>query len=459
MIAPRWQAERAARIHAGFKGVASAIEHEGARLIESLAQLAPQLDGMELAGGRTIKASLKNLTTLWYQWTAGGRKSSALIPKYKSPKHIKRMPDDLRAEVQRLASMPVGGRDKHANGIEAPGILKQLCSRWHRGEALPGIGTWQQWWQANHPSLPLPATPPAFPWSIKTIQRNRGTKLVQTMGNIGDAAANKHKPHMRRNYSNLRKCELYMLDDVRLDLVALDDLTGRVVEVTCYLCMEVSSRSIVGFVLKPAHAIKKEDVDELLAYCLQADGYGIGIGYTTHIWFERGTIACSEAAQLMLESGSEDGIKVHRTGMDGSVRWIGSAADKASGHAAGKAAIESFIRNLHRRLIHLPGQRGNKRENQPANLGVGDAEVADPSKSRRDTLRIEQERIAQFKLTALAKGQTADLKLTLLTVSKLQREVASAIKAYHGDRGHGMQGFHKITEAEIAPGHWQQVYQ
>jgi hypothetical protein len=143
--------------------------------------------------------------------------------------------------------------------------------------------------------------------------------------------------------------------------------------------------------------------------------------------------------------------------MDGGVRWIGAAADKASGHSAGKAAIESFNRNLHRRLIQLPGQRGNNFANQPANLGVGDAKVKDASKSNRDTIRAAAEKLAHFKLTAMAAGADAKLKLPLLTSTRAQQAVAAAIRDHNSERGHAMQGFHTITEAEVGPGLWKEV--
>jgi hypothetical protein len=143
--------------------------------------------------------------------------------------------------------------------------------------------------------------------------------------------------------------------------------------------------------------------------------------------------------------------------MDGGVSWIGSAADKASGHSAGKAAIESFNRNLHRYLLHLPGQRGNNYANMPANLGAGDPGLVDASKSERGTLVHEAERLAQFKITAALLGHSADLKLPLLTISQLQQEVRIVMQQHNDRRGHNFQGFHHIHEAEVAPGVWQAV--
>ena len=452
-----WQRDRATRLHAAFSALEQSMALEGAPLVQSIQCLAASLDGTQLADGRILRASWQTLVRLYYKWSDNGRKATALVADYQSPSHIVRLPDSLAAEIQKLATTKTGARDKNGNGIEAPAIRKALQTRWWAGEALPGLGTWQEWWAANHPAIPLPANPPEFPWSVKTILRRMGPKALRRMGSQGHAAAIKHMPSMKRDYSKLRKCELYTLDDVKLDLIALCELTGKPVDVTIYVLMEVASRSIVSFVLKPKNALRQEDVDEMIAHGLQADGFGIGIGYPTHIWFERGTLACSEAAQRVLEAGSDGGIVIHRTSMDSGVSWIGSAADKASGHSAGKAAIESFNRNLHRYLLHLPGQRGNNYANMPANLGAGDPNLKDASKSERGTLAHEAERLAQFKITAALLGHSADLKLPLLTISELQQEVRKVMQAHNDRRGHDFQGFHQVTEAEVSPGVWQTI--
>jgi len=456
---PRWQLERACRLHREFRDIALVIQCEGLPLTKLLADLAARLAGVPLDGGkRVLRASTGTLVRMWYVWDGAGRKATSLIPNHRAPAHVRHMPAELCAEIQRIASDRSGGRDMHANGIDGATIRKQLAKKWQAGESLPGVGTWREFWARTQPGAPLPPVAPDFPWSTKTVVRKMGSKAVRIMGNVGRAKAAKHLPHMQRDYSKLRKCEYFTLDDARADLVAIDELTGRVVDVLLYLFMEVASRQIIGFLCKPKNNIRAEDVDELVAHSLQTDGFGVGIGYASHIWFERGTVACSEAAQAVLEAGSEGAIKVHRTGMDGGTRWIGAARDKSSGHANGKAVIESFVRNLHRRLIHLPGQRGNTYANQPANLGVGEASVKDPSKRNVDgTVKAEAERLAQFKLTAMAAGTACDLKLPLLTISSLQREIAATLKSHNTDRGHGMQGFHSITEAEVGPGVWRQV--
>ncbi|MEI6656113.1 MAG: hypothetical protein WCP45_15215 [Verrucomicrobiota bacterium] len=453
-----WQRERVSILHTAFSALAASMQTEGTPLVASLEALQRRLDGQALGDGKhEMRASFKTLVRLWYQWDKGGRKATALAHQHASPKHVHMLPDLLIKEVQRLATVESGARDIHQNGVESKAVWKDLARRWRAGESLPGVGPWQEWWAQRHPTLPLPNILPDFPWCPRTISRASGAKVLKRLGNVGHAAAIKHLPSMQRDYSKLRKCELYTLDDVRLDFVAIDEITGRVVELLAYILIEVASRSIVAFLVKPVDAIKAADVDELLAHGLQADGYGVGVGYQTHIWFERGTVACSEAAQRVLESFSDGAIKIHRTSMDGGMRWVGAAADKASGHSAGKAVIESFNRNLHRRTLHLPGQRGNNYSNQPANLGMGDKSAKDASKSDRRTAKFEAEKLAQFKLTAMAAGADARIKLPFCTCTEAGRHVAKAVKDHNTERGHSMQGFHRITEAELAPDVWQEV--
>lgn len=450
---PAWQRSRAARLHAEFTALHEACL-AGLAVTQGLTALSVQLDGLDL-GGHPLRASYPTLRRAWDTWQKAGRKATALLPKYQGGS--KKMPPALHREIQRIASAEVGGRDKHGRGWEAPRLRAHLQKLWHRGASLPGLGTWQEWWGEQYPHLALPPVPPEFPFCAETIRRKMGSKAALSLGNRGIAAAKKHLYSLTLDYSQLRKCELFTLDDVRLDLAAIDDLTGDVVNVTAYVFMEVASRSIVSFLVKPEKAIKAEDVDELVAAGLQADGYGIGVGYTTHIKFERGTVACSEAAQRLLESASDGGIKVHRTGMDGGIRWVGAAADRGSGHAAGKAVIESFNRNLHRRLLHLPGQRGNTMANQPANLGIERRGSDDASRRTSSDATAAAEKLGQFRAAALMAGERPALQLPLLLVSQVQQCVAQAMREHNTSDGHGMQDFRTVTQAETAPGVWQEV--
>jgi hypothetical protein len=460
--APAWQRERAIILHRAFLAIQRGVA-AGAPVTRLIDDLAADLQSREIvvAGHdgseidrRPLRASSQTIWRQLEKWKAGGQTVDALLHGYTSAGTHRTVPDLLKAEIQRRASLPTGGRDKHGRSPLSV-VYQSLCDDWLVGKEIPGLGTWADWWACDPLTahLPSPDRAPEFPFSEKSIRRHAGNKALRAMGNIGAASAQKHLPHLTLDYSQLRKCELYTLDDVRLDVIALDDHTGNVVEVVAYIMMEVASRSIPAFMVKPAGSVKAADVDELVARALQTPGYGIGVGYPTHIKFERGTVACSDAAQHVLEAGSAGRIQIHRTGMDGGIRWAGQAADRNSGHAAGKAVIESFNRQLHYRLLHLPGQRGNNAANSPAHLGVEDRSELGRN-VKRDSLTRQAEVLGQIRAMSAASGQKTKLDLPVLLFSQVRAVVESAIAAHNADPGHDYQGHSARTEIETAPGVW-----
>lgn len=464
-----WNRARALKLHEHFASIAAALHSRRAKLVPLLKQSARLLENVLLktgdGGELVLRVSYSTLKREWYYWLAGGRpgreckdnirKPEALLCAYVSGAggHVK-MPRLLIKELHRRMTLATGGRDKtgRTNLTFAFGSLKDS---WARREDLPGI---------NYDDYPAGCE---FPWSYSTICRRKAAKTLRNAGNRGASAHKGSAAFVTLDYRHLRKGELYTLDDVRLDLFVVDDATGSVIEVVCYIFMEVASRAIVGYVMKPAAAIKAEDVDELLAHMLQTPGYGVGVGYVTHILFERGTTACSDAAQRVLEGVTGGAIKVHRTGMVGSIRWIGSHEDKAKGNSSGKGVIESFNRQLHGLLLELPGQRGNHYDNQPQNAGdmggrsffarpvPGEKKSSGGSGGKRQykgTLIDEAERLAQFEI---ATGRRCKLKLPMLRLSELDQLMSDAIKRHNTERGHQYQGHGATYEEEIAPGVWR----
>jgi hypothetical protein len=457
--APAWQRERALLLHRHFTEVERSAA-AGERISSRMAELAAALDGAEV-GGRALKASEKTLWRLLGEWRTGGRTAGALIPRYCSAGSARPMPDALKAEIQRRASHQRGGRDKHGRANDAA-VYQQLVRDWRAGKEIKGLGTWQDWWADDERTrgLDLPASAPDFPWCERTVRRHSGSRALKAAGNIGKAEAMRYLPRVDMDYSRLRKCELYTLDDARLDLAAINDATGQPCEVYAYILIEVASRMIVNVMLKTEKHVRQEDVAEVLAYGLSAPGFGIGVGYATHIKFERGTVACSEATQAILEGGSGGRIVVHRTGMHGGIRWVGSSADRASGNAAGKAVVESFIGRLHSRLSHLPGQRGNNAANSPTHLGIEDrlkpGAGRDTDGAARTLVR-EARQLAAIRLESLRTTGGSKIELPLLLFSQVRTEVQNAIEHYNAEAGHDYQGHGSRTEAEVAPGVWAKL--
>lgn len=468
----------ALELHREFLALERTINLERTTQTQAIATLARKLRGLtynkldpqdKITGTYTPGVSAKALTSKFRHWKKHNRTPESLLPGYRggTPK----CPPELTKELQRRCTLTTGGRDKH--GSSPVSVARNSIKRdWADGKPVPGLGTWQEWWLNHHPGKPLPPTAPDFPLCDKTLDRQAPSKLLRSTGNIGAAAAKKHAPYITLDYSRLRRCELYTLDDVRLDILCIDERTGRAVEAVAYILMECGSRTIPAWICKPRQAIRATDVADLLAHGLRCPGYGIGRGYQTHIIFERGTVACSEAAQAVLEGATDHRVKVHRTGMTGGIRWAGSPADQAVGNSLGKAVIESFNRRLHHALLHLPGQRGNNRDNQPANLGLTSTRqsaaagtgnrvpIRKKQSNASQSLVREAEKLARIQIMANTGATPANrvrLNLPMLYFFQLQLAIKAAIDAHNNEPGHAYQGFGHFYEAETAPGVWQET--
>jgi len=463
-----WQRNRALLLDREFNALARRIQHEGVFIDRGLKDLAKQLQGATVNAGarpsrkkggqperilKVLRLSKGTLRREWDKWNAGGCTPDALKLDYKyvPPRDGSktRLPELLIAEIQRRCTLKTGGRDK--NGLTPVSVVYQwLKSDFAEGKPIPGI---------NYEDYPAGAE---FPYSATAVRNYAPSRAARAFGNRGFAEFKARACHVTMDYSKLRKGELYTLDDARLDLLCIHHATGRAIIVRVYLLMEVASRMIVAWLIKPMDAIRPEDVDELIAHGLQTPGFGIGVGYTTYIKFERGSTPCSEAAQMTLEGVTEGRIQIIRTSMNGGVTWVGAPQDVASGHAAGKAVIESFIRRLHYALLHLPGQIGNNWRNTPASVGFGKTPVKDPLKHddrRTPTLVAEAERLAQFVLLMRKKNSRTRFKLQLpmLYLREVEWAVHHAIEKLNHEPGHDYADHGEFTQAEVEPGVWKDV--
>lgn len=451
-----WNRARALKLHEHFQSAALAVQG-GAKIGDELDRVLRLLDGLllQFPGGETIlKISWTTINREWGYWNKGGREGKEHAENIRRPEALllaykagcgghKPMPRKLVAELQRRMTHTTGGRDKFKRSpisVAWDSIKADFKAR----RPLPGI---------DYDDYEIGAE---LPWHYSTACRKKAPRTLRAAGNLGASAAKNVSAYVSLDYSKLRKGELYTLDDVRLDIVCIDE-TGAAIEVVLYVFMEVASRMIVGYVMKPAAHITQEDVDELLSHMLQVPGFGIGIGYVTHILFERGAVACTEAAQALIEGVTDGNVKCHRTGMVGGVRWIGTARDKARGNAAGKAVIESFNRWLHYALLHLPGQRGNKFENQPENMGdMSGGSFLSSTRQMKGTLIDHAEQLAQFEF---AGARRLKLRLPMLRLFELHDAVRGAIARHNTEPGHDYRGHGEHFEAEVRPGVWESTPQ
>ncbi len=230
---------------------------------------------------------------------------------------------------------------------------------WLTGKEVPGFG------RPERNGLPFPVT-------IAQVRKYAPGYAARLQGSRGQAAARAIAlPTMRRTNAELQLCEKIVFDDTRLNIFALDDLTGNVVELKSYWAMDVATRRIIGWLVREAGNVKASDVDALVARVLQTWGFAHEhAGYATELKFERGTVACNPSKQALLEGLYPGQIKVRRTSMDGGRNFDGDYQQAASGHWMGKGEIESFMRTLGYFCEHLKGQRGSVWQRTPAHLGT-----------------------------------------------------------------------------------------
>ncbi|MBN1671187.1 MAG: hypothetical protein JXR37_09155 [Kiritimatiellae bacterium] len=439
--AKRWQREKALRLHHICRELREA-EARGTALKTAVHTACSRHAGTVLDGGdgkmRTLPLSESTLLRHYYTWKRAGEDVGVFIPSYKGPQS--KVPPELVREFHRRCTLP--------GMANVSVVIDWLHREWRQGMNLPGLGTWQEWWAENRPEWPLPSAAPDFPISRRTFYKLQPCRAERAMGNKGMAAARKELPWLERDTSRLRPGEVYVFDDVRLDILALDDYTKQPTELQAYIAYEVGCRYIPAILMRPANAMLARDVDMLVVRTLKA--LGIGRGYTTHLVFERGTVTMSMAAKETLEKASEGRIKVHFTGMNGGKRWTGAHRDVASGHWMGKAVLESFMRSLHLALMTLPGQRGNSYKNQPANLGwIGQGQLPAAESLAREAAMLAEVQMSFEKRVAL--------RMPLLWASQVNLILRQAIKLHNESRGHQFQGFGMVTQRETAPGVWEDI--
>lgn len=384
----------------------------------------------EVIEGRKLRLSAANLRRYYTAWQKGYRDPSHFVLCYK--KTEPKIERELITEWQRR--MVENGKQC------ARQVYREMEEDWKRGDDIPGLGTWQFWWRRNHKDHPLPDIAPRFPVSYTTLLRNKPNNVIMAMAADGIAAARQLLVKIDRDYSTIRPAELYILDDVKCDVAVIDDVNGTnaTVEPTIYFMMDAASRFIPGYVTRGAASILGADVDALIAHVLST--MGIGRNYATHILFERGTVACTEARKKYLEGLFKDRLFIHRTGLASGKTTAGEFQDRAIGKPYSKGVIEAFNRKLHIRLSRLPGQTGNSYQNRPGHL---------------------QKRIEHAETLAYLRSNLGvNLESTpLLTMTQFSFVLREAINDYNNSRDHDMTGFHRVVQVETAPGVWKDTNQ
>lgn len=239
-------------------------------------------------------------------------------------------------------------------------------------------GYWQQWWKANHTG-PLPERAPLMTgWSYSNIlrqikARNLFPKATQGLLHEGTYAGRKYLPTVQGTREGLRFMEKIQFDDVKVDWLIFDPVTGQTQDLWLLIAHDVATTMLLGFGLRPARTrddgtqehLKLADMKQLLGWLL--DCYGLP-PYTMHWWFERGTATVASAVALAIEEMlGPDHVACHWTGMIGGASPTGYA-ERRIGNSGAKGSLEACNRLLHTIGANLPSQTGPLYQKRPSDL-------------------------------------------------------------------------------------------
>jgi hypothetical protein len=337
---------------------------------------------------------------------------------------------------------------------------RALLQDWFAGRPVPGIEL-RKPNEGEHD----------FPFTYAQLSRFKPSTQARLRGSKGKAAAFAVTPHMTRTTSRLLYAQKFVLDDTRIDIVGLDPIRGTPVELKGYFMLDLVTRRVVGFVIVE-QSVQARHVEALVGRVLRTTGI---CAKGCEILFEQGTVACSRGKQLQIEGMFPGLLKVRRTGMDGGKNHPGAFTQDNSGHWAGKAWVEVFMKTLGMFVSHVNGQRGGDYRRQPAMLGLrgmnratGLLEYNRGGQIHDAALLALADRTLSFidgdlenRIAAVESGMAGDIDRaggrlrveTLLTVSRIIDAVKDFVTYYNNRTNHRLEGFDYIEylDAENRP--------
>jgi hypothetical protein len=386
--------------HAEWMAIA---EHERSRIKELLAALAPIRSA---AGGRTkaLKAlahanaarkgwSFANLRTHFYNLESSNWDWRAVASHYR---HESNLPADFIAYLRTLCLQ------EHRSRKQA---IEKIRTLWREGKAVPGYGTWREWFAVQWPDRDVPrAFAGDYPagWSTSNLYLHMPPPAQQALATRGYAAAHGKIPHVIRDTSKLRPLEMIVFDDFECDTLAIYD--RRVVRVRGVLAIDVATRRKLAVGFKPLltddegvkRAITRADVQFLIKQIFVR--YGVPGDYPVTLLVENAAAAIGEGLEAALDMYFHGQVRVQRTNML-EHRTLTNGFVERGGRPWEKGWIESAFNLMHNLAGSLPGQKGARYDLAPASTAarVAYCELLldrDPKKG----LGLSDEQIAQLRL-------------------------------------------------------------
>lgn len=340
----------------------------------------------------------------------------------------------------------------------ATAIRERLLDDWFAGKHIPGYGTFPQYCAGQGravPQDPLARTREInIPggWSVTNIARILpSSKAARLYIQRGEKAAHDHwGDQLLRDRSRLMPLQLITFDDVRFDIRVIMELASgkaQIVHPSALFCLDVATgvilaKGIVGNYTRDEdtdggkkgtkRGFQHADMRMLLLNVLET--YGIPTNWQMRVLLENASASLSVADTRAFHKLT--GIEIDTTGLIHR-KLTTSGFLEEGGMPWQKGWIEAYFRLLHCRINHLPGTVGRRYELTKGNHAA----------TEKYALKTINE--------ALEKGiDPRTLELPILTLEQFHDLLDEYVTRLNWRIAHKLQGFCKVYEAELTPGHY-----
>ncbi len=262
-------------------------------------------------------------------------------------------------------------------------IIRDLCA----GKVVEDAGTWRDVYHVENPFRPLPERcpyslhRPPTGWSLSSFTSHKVPKIIKDIAKKGSFVAHPELPQVHIDLTRLRPFEWLVFDDHRLDFKVYVDVPGRgvmLVELWGLFVMDVSTRMIVSFALKPRipredgsfEAFEHRDMQHLIAHIIGT--YGIPADYDMTLIVENAAAAVSTETENFLAFISQGRIKIKRTGIQVGDMTI-SGFPERWGNYRGKRWLEVWFAVLDIICGGVKGQMGSDYWSKPGSFDARQA--------------------------------------------------------------------------------------
>ncbi len=376
----------------------------------------------------------KSLKRKWYSYINGGGDWRVLINRSRVPV-ARGLPKAFVEFVQ--GWFVKNKRVSRQQWFKLRRFWENGCDDKGRAFLVPGYGTWQEWFRAQHPEQPLPVRCPGVPrgWSYSTLMRSRLNKASERMAREGEAAARSLTPHVLGTREALRFLEEVTFDDVKTDFRVIDAESGEVLDLWLLVAYDRATAMCLGYGMRPARVredgsqehLRLIDMKQLAGWVLER--WGLPSTYPITWKLENGCATFPEATALALEDLSGGALTVSYARMINGVSVAGYK-ERALGNSRAKASHESHNNLMHNMAGDLPGQTGRRWDVRPADL-------ASREKAAREIHSIAQRLSPQAR-----KG----MQYPVLTLHEAREELNRIFHQMNARTEHDLEGFLDLGE-------------